>query len=215
MPIKAVISDFGGVLVRSLDTTSRARWAERLEVTHRELVQMVFDSETSQRASVGLVPASAVWDALAAQLDLTRDQIRAFRRDFFAGDQINAELLDFIGSLRPHRKTAILSNAWSDLRGVVVERLGLDRFFDVMIISAEEGVGKPDRRIYEIAVERLGVGLDEAVFIDDMEQNVAAAQEFGMRGVLFRDTAQAIAEVRSHLENDKHHEGTASTEGSA
>jgi putative hydrolase of the HAD superfamily len=199
MPIKAVISDFGGVLVRTLDTTGRAKWEARLGVTQRELIQMVFDSETSQRASVGVIPASAVWDALAVQLNLSADEIRAFRHDFFAGDQVNAELLDFIQSLRPRHKTAILSNAWSDLRRVVVDRLALDTAFDTMVISAEEGVVKPDRRIYEIAVVRLGVALDEAVFIDDMEQNVEAARAYGMRGVLFRDTAPAIAEVRQHL----------------
>jgi len=197
MPIKAVISDFGGVLVRTLDTTGRARWEARLGVTPRELTQMVFDSETSQRASVGVIPASAVWDALAVQLNLSAEEIRAFRHDFFAGDQVNAELLDFIQSLRPRHKTAILSNAWSDLRRVVVDRLALNTAFDTMVISAEEGVVKPDRRIYEIA--RLGVALDEAVFIDDMEQNVEAARAYGMRGVLFRDTAPAIAEVRQHL----------------
>lgn len=57
MTIKAMISDFGGVLVRSQDEYGRAQREARLGVTRQELIVMVFDSETSQRASVGLVPA--------------------------------------------------------------------------------------------------------------------------------------------------------------
>ena len=199
MPIKAVISDFGGVLVRTVDETARAAWESRLGVSNGRLADVVFNCEASRRAGVGLIPASAVWETVAAQFNLSGEEIRAFRRDFFAGDRVNTELVDFLQSLRPRYKTAILSNAWSDLRKEGVEGLGLDKAVDLAIISAEEGVAKPDRRIYEIAVERLGVALDETVFMDDMEENIAAARAFGMRGVLFRDTAQAIAEARAYL----------------
>lgn len=199
MPIKAVISDFGGVLVRTVDRTTHIPWEQRLGIPPGQLPIVVFDSETSRRAGVGLIPASGVWEAFGAQFNLTADEVRTFRRDFFAGDQVNTALVDFLQSLRPRYKTAILSNAWSDLRKDGIEGLGLDGAVDTVVISAEERVAKPDRRIYEIAVGRLGVALDEAVFIDDLEANIAAARNYGMRGVLFRDTARAIAEVREHL----------------
>jgi HAD superfamily hydrolase (TIGR01509 family) len=70
-----------------------------------------------------------------------------------------------------------------------------------MIISAEEGVAKPDPRIYHIAVERLGVRAEAAVFVDDLPENVQGAQAVGMRGVQFKNNAQTIAEIKRHQED--------------
>jgi HAD superfamily hydrolase (TIGR01509 family) len=61
-------------------------------------------------------------------------------------------------------------------------------------------VAKPDHRIYQIAVGRLGVQPDEAVFVDDLVENVQAAQAFGMWSIQFKSTQQAITEVQEYLD---------------
>jgi putative hydrolase of the HAD superfamily len=79
------------------------------------------------------------------------------------------------------------------------EHFQLHEVVDAFIISSEEGVAKPDPRIYQIALQRLDVQPHEAVFVDDFPENVAGAQQLGIIAVLFRDTDQAIAEVQRHL----------------
>ncbi|MEE2830513.1 MAG: HAD-IA family hydrolase, partial [Myxococcota bacterium] len=59
---------------------------------------------------------------------------------------------------------------------------------------------KPDRGIYDITCERMKLLAEEAVFLDDVEENVVAARELGFHAVLFADNAQAIAEIEAHLQ---------------
>jgi epoxide hydrolase-like predicted phosphatase len=204
MPIRAVIFDFGGVLLRTEDRTGREKWQKRLGMGERELCQAVFETDISARASIGQVPEAEVWRHLAVTLNLNADQVREFQHDFWAGDRLDLELVRFLHSLRPRYKTAILSNAWSGLREVITQRFHLDDVVDTIVISAEEGIAKPDPRIYRISAARLGVRTEEAVFVDDMEKNARGAGAVGMCGIQFKNTAQAIAEVQEYL--DENHE---------
>lgn len=199
MSIQAVIFDMGGVLLRSEDEGGRRKWEQRLGLAEGELAEIVFNSPVSQKATVGLASDEDVWAHVAERFGLDGEALRQLRRDFWSGDRADAELADFLRSLRPHYKTAILSNAWPGARRALTERWGLADAVDEMIISAEEGVAKPDPAIYRLAARRLGVGLHEAVFVDDMAVNVEAARALGMYAVQFRTREQAIAEVRQIL----------------
>ena len=70
---------------------------------------------------------------------------------------------------------------------------------DDIVYSHEVGLAKPDRRIYELTCQRLGVQPAEVIFLDDAEPNVIAACEFGMHSILFKDNAQAIADIQDCL----------------
>ena len=199
VPIKAVIFDFGGVLIRTEDHTGRRKWGDRLGLEVGQLLTAVFESEASEFAAVGKVPAEQVWTDFARQYGLNEEERREFYEEFWSGDELDTRLVDYLRSLRPRYKTAILSNAWLNAREWFTEFHGLGDAVDEMIISAEEGVAKPDARIYQIAADRLGVQLDEAVFVDDMLANVEAARAAGMRGVHFQSTDQAIADIERYL----------------
>ncbi|MGA4851254.1 HAD family hydrolase [Streptomyces sp. G5(2025)] len=68
-----------------------------------------------------------------------------------------------------------------------------DGVFDAVISSADLGVTKPDRRIYEVAAERAGVAPGRCLFVDDREENVTAAEALGMTGLLYREPADLRA----------------------
>jgi epoxide hydrolase-like predicted phosphatase len=70
---------------------------------------------------------------------------------------------------------------------------------DTVIISAEEGLAKPDERIFHLALERLGVVAQEALFIDDLAVNVEAARRVGIKSVHFQKTDQAVEEIKAIL----------------
>ena len=64
-----------------------------------------------------------------------------------------------------------------------------------MVISGVEHVMKPDRRIFELALKRFGIEASETIFIDDNPNNVKAACEVGIRGVLFQSREQLLSEL--------------------
>lgn len=95
----------------------------------------------------------------------------------------------------------ILSNSWVGAREKEQARHGFGEACDVIVYSHEEGLTKPDPRIYRLACERLDVAPDEVVFLDDLRANVEAARALGMRGLLFTgDTIATIRELRALLD---------------
>ena len=199
MAIKAVIWDLGGVLLRTADLSSRQALADRLGKPRHELENLVFSGDSGDRAQLGEISADEHWENIRRALALDAAGIDEFRRQFWEGDQLDVELIDHIRSLRGRYKTGLLSNAFSDLRQVVTSLLNFSDAFDDMLISAELHLMKPDPRIYQHALQRLGVAPEEAVFIDDMLRNVEGARSQGMNAIHFRQRAQALAELEGLL----------------
>lgn len=93
-------------------------------------------------------------------------------------------------------RTALVSNSWGT---DFYPRGRLAAHFDELVISAEVGVRKPEPAIFHLACERLEVAPAEAVFIDDLHANVAAAAALGITGVHHTDAARTVAEVSALL----------------
>ena len=78
--------------------------------------------------------------------------------------------------------------------------LPLDELFEAVVDSAFVGARKPERRIYEIVLERLGdVAAGDCVLLDDFEVNCEGARAVGMRAVRFESNAQALPELQRVL----------------
>lgn len=196
--IRAVIFDVGGVLVRTVDPSGREKWEERLGLTPKGmLARVVFESEASDRAALGQGTEEQVWRYVGQRFGLSPLELEELIRDFWGGDRLDTDLVGFIRELRKLCKIGILSNAWPGARRNIAERWGLGQVADTIVVSAEEGLVKPDPRIYEIAAQRLDVQPQETVFVDDTMVNVQGAQAIGMHGVQFKTTAQTIAEIRN------------------
>ena len=87
--------------------------------------------------------------------------------------------------------TALLSNSW----GNDYPRDGWDQMFDVIVISGEVAMRKPEARIYEHTLALLGKSAAECVFVDDLRHNVAAAVRVGMVGIRHISYEQTAAEL--------------------
>jgi putative hydrolase of the HAD superfamily len=87
--------------------------------------------------------------------------------------------------------TALLSNAF----GLEYPRADWPTLFDVTVISDEVGLRKPDPAIYLLTCTRLGVNPRDAVFVDDLEPNVVAAEALGMAGVHHTESGRTIRRV--------------------
>lgn len=199
--IKAVIFDFGGVLIQMEDDAPRLELAKRLGVTLAQLDHWVFDSPSARKAALGQLTIGQHWQAIAQGLDIPADKLSEVIANFWSADRLNEELVQLIRSLRPHYKIGLLSNAWDDLRQVMNERFHIAELFDQMFISAEVKLVKPDPRIYHLAAEGLGVSSAETVFIDDMEENVAAARQEGLQAIQYLNNEQTKRDLNRLLEN--------------
>lgn len=199
MTIHAIIFDLGGVLVRTEDRTPRTRLAERYGMTYPELDELVFNHETADLAATGQIPVAQHWENVVRLLNLPIEESAKIQEVFWGGDRLDTALVAYIRSLRPRYKTGLLSNAWDDLRQELETKYQILDAFDVVIISAEVGLVKPDPRIYRLAAERLGVAPAESVFIDDFPVNVEAARAAGLHAIRFQNTPQAIADLEALL----------------
>jgi len=196
--IEAVFFDLGGVILRTEHQAPREHLAERLDLSYEDLVRIVFESESARQASLGRITTPQHWGAVAARLGRPASEIASLRDEFFAGDVLDLELLDFIRSLRPNHRTGLISNGWSDLRDYVI-RNKFDDGFDVLVISAEVGLLKPDPQIYELALRKLDAEPGRSVLVDDTAKNVEGARALGMSGVLFRTPSQMRRDLESVL----------------
>ncbi len=201
MPLKAVIFDLGGVLVRTLDPQPRQRLAARLGVSPGELSQLVFDSETARLATLGAITTEEHWQAVREALGLSPDEFTTVPGEFWDGDRLDLALVDFLRALRQRYRTALLSNAWDDLRRVMEEHWRITDAFDEIVISAEVGLAKPDFSIFTLTLDRLGVLPSEAVFVDDFLENIQAASRVGLQTILFQSPEQALDDLRAMLDS--------------
>ncbi len=198
MPIQAVIFDIGGVLLQTTDWSRHRKWEKRFSAQEGRLYKMI-DPELDYLASIGKVPEPEMWQQVGVALSLQDEELLEFIDDFWSGGELNQELAEFLHSLRPRYKTALLSNAWSGARESVTRIFRLNEFADAMFFSAEEGIAKPDSAFYHVAINWLGVPPHEIVFVDDRPENIEAANSIGMHGILYCDNAQTIADVKRAL----------------
>ena len=117
----------------------------------------------------------------------------------FAASVVQAEMLDLIRDLRKARglRTSLLSNSWGVRDGYPRHLFG--DLFDDVVISGEVGMRKPEERIFQLAVSRLGLLPAECVFVDDVEGNIVAAHELGFLAVHHQESALTRSELAGLL----------------
>ena len=194
--IEAVAFDFGGVLVsfHGLKWFEQAGASLGLEVG--ELHEAVWGSPEWQLALVGAISDGEFWQRLGPRLGLrSQEVIDRFVADLFR-DEADPRMVDLVRGLRGPYRTGLLSNASDLLPSLLRERYGLDGLFDVKVISALVGVAKPDPAIYRVLLERLGTRPESTVFVDDREQNIAAAAALGIQAIKFEGYETLIPALR-------------------
>ncbi|MBL6966031.1 MAG: HAD family phosphatase [Anaerolineales bacterium] len=199
--ITTILWDIGGVILRTEDSGPREQLAAELGLTRHELEKLIFGGDLGTRAQKGEITPVELWAAARSALKLPPDAYPDFSERFFDGDRIDYDLVNFICSLKPRYKTGIISNAWKNLPEAL-EHWEIADAFDMVVGSGDEGIMKPDARIYQLALARAGAQANECIFVDDFPHNIEGAQAVGMQGILFRSAEQVISELKTLLERD-------------
>jgi epoxide hydrolase-like predicted phosphatase len=192
--VKAILFDFGGVLLRTQDHQGRRKWEEKLGLEEWELEVIVFGSEMGTKAQMGEISYESLWDWIGRRFNLSSQELKDFQHDFWAGDELDSDLVDYIRSLKRDYQIALISNASDNLRQNLKNQHGIADAFDLIVCSAEEHVMKPHKEIYLRTLERLDCEPAEAVFVDDSEPNVQAARKLGISSIHFRPSTDLPSE---------------------
>jgi putative hydrolase of the HAD superfamily len=207
-PIEAIVSDFGGVLTSPLlDSFAAFQDSSGISleqlgtamatVAARDGANPLFELETGRMSEAGFLQALS--DQLSRQLERPVE-LHGFGERYFDSLHPNEPMIDYMRELRGRGyRMAICTNNVREWEPLWRAKLPVDEIFDVVVDSAFVGTRKPEPRIYEITLERLGVAAPAAVLLDDIEVNCTAARELGLEAVWFRSNEQAIADLEAAL----------------
>jgi putative hydrolase of the HAD superfamily len=210
--IRAVISDFGGVLTNHLIEAFLA-YQDESGISMEQLgrgMQRVAERDGEYplyRLERGELSEAEFLEQLSAALEEEFGRAPDFQRFseiYFEALHANEPMLQLMRELRGRGyRLAILTNNVREWEAKWRAKLPVDEIFHLVVDSAWVGMRKPEPAIYELTLERLG-GVDprQCLFIDDNELNVEAARELGMHTVHFQSNEQAIPEIRRALSLD-------------
>ncbi len=206
--IRAVISDFGGVLTNRLVEAFLA-FQDESGISMEQLgrgMQRVAERDGEYplyRLERGEVSEAEFLTNLSWGLEEElghRPTLHRFREIYFDALEGNEPMLGLMRELgeRGYRM-AILTNNVREWEELWRSKLPVDEIFELVVDSAWVGMRKPDPAIYRLTLERLGMEPEHSLFVDDNELNVEAARELGMIAVHFQSNEQAIPEIRAGL----------------
>lgn len=132
------------------------------------------------KADVGELTSLEVWESHGF-----KGNIEKIEKDYLDTIVLNDGFLDFVSAVGKHYKMAIISNDSSRWSKYLREKFGINKYFDVISISGDLKIQKPDERIFQLTIEQLGCKAEDCFYVDDREGNLEAASKVGMNAVLF------------------------------
>jgi len=185
--IKAIVFDVFGVLhPDTFWTLADVYLKDDLDEHREELHDLI------SRVDLGHITRDDLWQKFAGIVDQTKDKIY---QDLEELGGLDKRLLAFIEDNKDKYKFGIISNV-----GVgFLERMFTDKpaehYFDSLVLSSEEGLVKPDIRIYQLSAKQLGVDTDECVFTDDRERFVEGAETAGMKALHYTGYSKFMKDI--------------------
>jgi len=206
--IQAVVSDFGGVLTTPLLTSFMAVQDEigispenlgkaMRTVTEEDGENPLYKMERGEMSEVDFL--DRLGDGLEPLLR-HRPELHRFREIYFQALHPNEPMIELMRELKADgKRMAMLTNNVREWEPMWRSMLPVDEIFETVVDSGFVGCRKPEPRIYEMTLERLGLPAEACLFVDDLAHNCDGARTAGMSAVHFRDNDQAIPEIRAHL----------------
>lgn len=178
--VQVLLFDLGGVLVEFSGVRDVAPLL-RLEATETEIIERWRRCPHTKAFGLGLLTREDFAERFVRdwELDVPPGRFLQAFRSWSSRLLPGAE--ELLASLRPRFRLAALSNSNELHWERNAHDLGINDLFDVAISSHQVWFCKPDPRIYQVALDRLGISPDEVMFFDDVDANVIAASQMGMR----------------------------------
>jgi putative hydrolase of the HAD superfamily len=173
--MQVIVFDFYGVICSEITPFVLPKYMSKEDA-------VAYKASVVQEADLGRIDLDDVLKHLSAVTGVSSETLLA---EFWSYVIINPELVRLIETMRGRYRTALLSNAIRPFLRQILAKHDLERLFDTILISAEEGIAKPDPVFFNLMIGKLGVPASECFFVDDNAANVEAARAAGMQAVLY------------------------------
>ncbi len=183
--IKAVIFDFFGVLCTD----------EFWQFVKEDKNRPGHFSDLAQSVNSGEIS----WDNFLKKISYETGQTTEAAHRLYESESFNLPLIAYIENLHKKYKTAILSNASQDFFSPLLKQAGIEKFFDEIVVSSTIGIVKPNPKIFEYVVQKLGVEARQCVFIDDIQRYLLGAESLGMKTIRYQNFPQMKTELEKIL----------------
>ncbi len=131
------------------------------------------------KADVGELTSLDVWREIGFTGDLEK-----IEKEYLDTIELNDGFLEFINEVHNRYKLAVISNDSSRWSRYLRDKFDINKYFDVISISGDLKIQKPDERIFWRTIDKLGVNAEDCLYVDDREGNLEAAQKVGMKPVM-------------------------------
>ena len=202
MSIRAVLFDFGGVILTSpFEAFARYEGDNGLPAGFlRRLIATNPDANAWARLERNEVDLAGFAEVFEAEARAAGHAVDGRAVLALLGGELRPAMVEALRRCHDKLKTALITNNFvptapeqgGTRAGPMAEVLG---HFDVIVESSRVGVRKPDPAIYRLACDELGVEPDEAVFLDDLGINLKPARAMGMTTIKVADPDEAIADL--------------------
>jgi putative hydrolase of the HAD superfamily len=193
---KALIFDMGEVLVKTFDRNPRTKLAMQFNLSFEELEKLVYLSDSATQAMSGKISEVDHFNYVLKVLGSPKMSIEDFQKAFWNGDNIDHEIITFIHSIKNQYKLGLLSNAMDTTRQRLTDSYNLMGYFHESIFSYEVKMVKPNPEIFRIILGKLNITPKEAIFIDDMLENIEAANNLGIKTIHSMSTGKTIESIQ-------------------
>jgi len=194
--ICCVISDLGRVIIHFDNFIFYEKMADFSPFSTEKIAELASAHSSPRRAfDKGEITPEEFYNQVTAQLEakIGYDDFYSFYNDVFS---LNTPVLDILKRLKKNNRLILLSNTDVMRFGFVKKRFPEILIFNAYVLSYEVGEMKPHPRIYEEALKSAGAEARECVFIDDIQENIEAAQKFGIQGILMTPQTNLEASLR-------------------
>lgn len=207
-PVEAIVSDFGGVLTTPLIQSFMAFQNETGISTENlgKAMQAATEADGENplfKLERGDITEAAFLERLADDLEPLlghRPQMHRFKEIYFEALDPNPRMIELMRELKAEGyRMAMLTNNVREWEPLWRSMLPVDEIFETVVDSGFVGCRKPEAKIYELTLERIGLPAESCLFVDDVAVNCEGARKAGLRAVHFQDNEQAIAEIRAAL----------------
>src|SRR3989344_866047 len=186
--IKAIAFDYAGVISpgpmsnwikTNLDVNGKYFRYYKQGAHKWDLGEMKLEQIYKVLSKITQIPQELIWDR------------------FYGRAGLHSEVVEIIKDLKKNYKIILFSNFFAEILRKLLDKHGIKDLFDEIIISSEHKMKKHNPEFFDLLVKKTGIDKNEILFIDDTKQHVDAANELGIKSILFKNTKQLKTDLKN------------------